>query len=115
MSTEEQEPLTESTRPSAAHLSLSGMGFIVGGEAGFIGSHFVQRIGAEGPSALPASDATYLGCLRSLAETRAGVSGLTLPMDDASGGEAICAVTAEVRVSFVINLHSGSRPFPRHA
>lgn len=96
--------MTEPTLPSGQRQSLRGKSVLVTGGAGFIGSHLVERIAAEGPSRLAVIDNMYLGRPENLAKAREAFPRLSLHLDDAADYDAMGAVVAAAHVDVVFNL-----------
>ena len=90
--------------PTVDHNSLKGRSVLVTGGAGFIGSHLVERIAAEGPRSISVVDNMYLGRESNLAEARRRYPDVRTHMVDATDYDALGAVMAAEHVDVVFNL-----------
>lgn len=99
MSAELEGPLTVHPR-----MSLRNKSVVVTGGAGFIGSHLVDRIAADGPRSLSVVDNMYLGRESNLADARRRYPDIKVYNVDATDYGALGAVLAGSEADVFFNL-----------
>lgn len=88
----------------SAPLSLRGRRVMITGGAGFIGSHLVDRLVAEGVASVVVVDNLFLGNEENLAAARSAFPNLKLYVQDATDYDAVGAIVASERIEVLFNL-----------
>jgi UDP-glucose 4-epimerase len=83
---------------------LKGLGVLVTGGAGFIGSHLLDRLVRESPSNLVVVDNLFLGRESNLESAGLGFPGLKFYREDASDYEILRRIVQTERINVVFNL-----------
>ncbi len=85
-------------------LTLAGKRVMVTGGAGFIGSHLVDRVAADGPSSVVVVDNLFLGKTENLAEARRTFPTLRFYEEDASDYTAMREILETERIDIVFEM-----------
>lgn len=85
-------------------MELAGLNVLVTGGAGFIGSHLVDALTAEGPASLHIVDNFFLGREENLGEARSRFAPIHVHRMDATDGPALRNLLRTRRIEVVFNL-----------